>query len=418
MGVFFIRLTEFDAKNPDRYGEELDKRVVLVTDLGLLIKHQADSSQQVFVMSVATGKPVAGAKVELLGKNGVVVLSGTTNAQGSVNLDKTSGFVRERQPVVYLVSRSSNGVTDSSFIPYDRYSRQLDYSKFNTSGRYQDENSAKALSAYMFSDRGIYRPGEQVQLAAIIRHSDLSLAEQKLPLKIQVQGPRGSTFWQQNFSLSGRGMHTFSLDTQPHSDTGNYNANISLLDSKGNTERHLGSVSFVVEEFQPDTLKISSSFNQQGKGWLSPQNLVAQVQLDNLFGTPAQQRRVTGLGVGGGHWADSGAASQQALLRCSPALMVARVIGSVIFLIAAVNSSSVVGTAIALTLLVDALIGFRLNSDNRFLNGLAIEGTVTNLFDEEYVGTIGSNGFGLAGDNQTLLAGAPQQFFVTLRKDF
>ncbi len=68
--------------------------------------------------------------------------------------------------------------------------------------------------------------------------------------------------------------------------------------------------------------------------------------------------------------------------------------------------------------LVDALIGFRLQSDNRFLNGLAIEGTVTNLFDEEYVGTIGSNGFGFAGDNQTLLAGAPQQFFVTLRKDF
>ncbi|MFM7377145.1 MAG: TonB-dependent receptor [Erythrobacter sp.] len=68
--------------------------------------------------------------------------------------------------------------------------------------------------------------------------------------------------------------------------------------------------------------------------------------------------------------------------------------------------------------LVDALIGYRLQSDNRFLDGLAIEGTVTNLFDEDYVGTIGSNGFGFSGDNQTLLAGAPQQFFVTLRKDF
>jgi iron complex outermembrane receptor protein len=69
-------------------------------------------------------------------------------------------------------------------------------------------------------------------------------------------------------------------------------------------------------------------------------------------------------------------------------------------------------------ILVDALIGFRLKSENRFLDGLALEGTVTNLFDKEYVGTIGSNGFGFAGDNQTLLAGAPQQFFVTLRKDF
>ncbi len=68
--------------------------------------------------------------------------------------------------------------------------------------------------------------------------------------------------------------------------------------------------------------------------------------------------------------------------------------------------------------LVDALIGFRLESDNRFLDGLAIEGTVTNLFDEDYIGTIGSNGFRFSGDNQTLLAGAPQQFFITLRKDY
>lgn len=68
--------------------------------------------------------------------------------------------------------------------------------------------------------------------------------------------------------------------------------------------------------------------------------------------------------------------------------------------------------------LVDGLIGYRLRSDNRFLDRLAIEATVTNLFNEDFVGTIGSNGFGFAGDNQTLLAGAPRQFFVTLRKDF
>jgi iron complex outermembrane receptor protein len=68
--------------------------------------------------------------------------------------------------------------------------------------------------------------------------------------------------------------------------------------------------------------------------------------------------------------------------------------------------------------LVDALIGYRLQSDNRFLDGLALEVTATNLLDEKFIGTIGSNGFGFSDDNQTLLAGAPQQFFVTLRKDF
>ena len=68
--------------------------------------------------------------------------------------------------------------------------------------------------------------------------------------------------------------------------------------------------------------------------------------------------------------------------------------------------------------LVDAKIGYRIKSDSRWLNGLAIEGSATNLLNKKYVATIGSNGFGFAGDNQTLLTGAPQQFFVTLRKDF
>ncbi|WP_313669890.1 TonB-dependent receptor, partial [Sandarakinorhabdus sp.] len=77
------------------------------------------------------------------------------------------------------------------------------------------------------------------------------------------------------------------------------------------------------------------------------------------------------------------------------------------------NDQSVGGRVV-----VDGKIGYRITSDNRWLNGLAIEGTVTNLLDKRYIATIGSNGFGFAGDNQTLLPAPPRQFFVTLRKDF
>ena len=64
--------------------------------------------------------------------------------------------------------------------------------------------------------------------------------------------------------------------------------------------------------------------------------------------------------------------------------------------------------------LVDASIGYRFPA----LGGLAIEGSVTNLTDKRYISTIGSNGYGASGDNQTLLAGAPRQVFVSLRKGF
>jgi iron complex outermembrane receptor protein len=64
--------------------------------------------------------------------------------------------------------------------------------------------------------------------------------------------------------------------------------------------------------------------------------------------------------------------------------------------------------------LADATLGYRFGQDGRFeiqLNG-------SNLFDKNYVGTINSAGTGNSGDRQTLLVGAPQQFFATLKAGF
>ncbi|MGK2912096.1 MAG: TonB-dependent receptor [Sphingobium sp.] len=77
------------------------------------------------------------------------------------------------------------------------------------------------------------------------------------------------------------------------------------------------------------------------------------------------------------------------------------------------NDQSVSGRVV-----VDASVGIKVPEGMGFLTGFALEASATNLFDKDYIGTIGSNGFGNSGDNQTLLIGAPQQFFVTLRRGF
>lgn len=293
MGVYFVELYQHNPQYPNWRGEVLDKRLVLVTDLGLMVKHQNDSSQRIFVMSLQRGEPVNNATVQLLGRNGLPVLTGKTDAQGQVQLGVTQGLQGAQQPVVYLVTHSHNGKTDSTFIPYSRYSRQLDFSRFAIDGEYQSSEPDR-LKAYMFSDRGIYRPGEQIQLASIIRRSDLApVAARNLSLQLLINGPRGNTVQQQKFTLTKRGLQTFNLNTAQYSDTGEYWAAIQLLDAKGQFKAHLGEVNFTVEEFLPDTLKISSTFNQQAKGWLLPNDLTSQVQLDNLFGSAAQQRRVS-----------------------------------------------------------------------------------------------------------------------------
>ena len=67
-------------------------------------------------------------------------------------------------------------------------------------------------------------------------------------------------------------------------------------------------------------------------------------------------------------------------------------------------------------LIVDATLGYRF--DLGTAKPIELQVNATNLFDKKYVATVGSNGFGNRGDNQTLLAGAPQQFFVTLKAGF
>ncbi len=63
-------------------------------------------------------------------------------------------------------------------------------------------------------------------------------------------------------------------------------------------------------------------------------------------------------------------------------------------------------------MIVDASFGYR------FSDKAEIQFNASNLFDEQYLSTINSGGTSNSGDRQTLLVGAPQQFFVTLKAGF
>jgi iron complex outermembrane receptor protein len=77
------------------------------------------------------------------------------------------------------------------------------------------------------------------------------------------------------------------------------------------------------------------------------------------------------------------------------------------------------GSAKAYTLL-NVSAGYRF-TDLAVFEELVVQAAVSNLADEDYISTIGSNGFVNAdpnGTSQTLLRGAPRQFFVTVKARF
>ena len=75
------------------------------------------------------------------------------------------------------------------------------------------------------------------------------------------------------------------------------------------------------------------------------------------------------------------------------------------------NDRSVPGRA-----LVDATLGYHFTLPG--LRRAELQLNVVNLFDKSYIATIGSNGFGNRGDNQTLLAGSPLQVLGSIKIGF
>lgn len=288
-GMFFVTVHGWD---PDRRMTDggSDRRFILITDLGLLEKQNADGSREIFVQSLSQRAPVAGARLELLGVNGLPVVDARTDNQGHAHLPDVSDFRREKQPSVYIVRQGD----DLSFMPFNAHSRQLDLSKFDTGGEYTNmrQDASERLRAFLFSERGIYRPGDMVHLGAIVARDDWhSLAG--VPVELNITDPRGNTVAQRRLNLSDDGVFTHDMPSQPVSPTGDYHAQLYLLSERGHRERQIGSVGFKIEEFQPDTMRIRARIpGGVGKAWIKPGRITADVKLENLFGMPAQDRRV------------------------------------------------------------------------------------------------------------------------------
>jgi uncharacterized protein YfaS (alpha-2-macroglobulin family) len=285
-GLFFLTIK---AIVTDKNGKEqvvsIDKRFVLVSDLGLIVKTNRDGTQEAFVQSVKTGEPVARATVEVLGTNGLSVLELETDRRGHAAIPNLVGFSNEKEPVAYLVKKGY----DLSFMPYKRGDRSLDYSKFDTDGVHADE---QGLKAFLFSDRGIYRPSEEVRLGIVVKQGDWAQSLEGLPLRLEITNPRGQVADTALIKLNAVGFVDYRFATKEISATGVYTVRLSLI-KEGNRTTELGSTSVRVEEFLPDTLKITSDFNKPiPKGWITPDGVKALVRLEHLYGAPAVDHRI------------------------------------------------------------------------------------------------------------------------------
>jgi uncharacterized protein YfaS (alpha-2-macroglobulin family) len=264
-----------------------DSRLIVVTDLGVIAKKALDGSQDVFVQSIRSGAPVADAVVDVVGRNGQTLLSQKTAADGRVHFDTLAGFTREKQPAMYVVRKGE----DESFLPIGEHDRQLDFSRFDIGGERNARDAGK-LGAYLFSDRGLYRPGDTFHVGLIVRAADWARPLAGIPLQAEIVDARGMPVEKRTLRLSDSGFEELSYTTQESAPTGGWSVNLYII-KDGKPDAQIGSVGVQVKEFLPDRMKAEARLSRNvAEGWIQPDGLKALFTLQNLFGTPAQNRRV------------------------------------------------------------------------------------------------------------------------------
>jgi alpha-2-macroglobulin len=283
-GLYFLSVDGWDPEDQRPTGES-DRRFVMVTDMGLIVKRWRDGRADLFVQSLESGRPVARAAVQVLGKNGLPLVDVLTDARGHASLPRLDDFRGPREPVAYLVTRGG----DVSFLPVDRYDRRLNLSSFDTGGVH--ETAERRLDAFLFSERGIYRPGDPIRLGLIAKASDWSPVG-GVPLEVAIRDSRGVEVLSRRVRLPSSGLLALEHATRETSPTGTWHASLYIV-RDDRRARAIGSTSVRVEEFLPDRMRVKARFTPTpSRGWVSPAELRAEVSLTNLFGTPAAERRV------------------------------------------------------------------------------------------------------------------------------
>ena len=146
-----------DRSNPD--WEATDTRWVFDTDL-MLTTHCGADGLHVFVRSLASARPMTNATVSLLAADNDELGRIATNANGEAVF--APGLLRGTQG---LAPRMVMAYAGDDFTALELDKPGFDFSDRGVEGR----PDPGPVDGFLYTDRGIYRPGETIELGAIVR---------------------------------------------------------------------------------------------------------------------------------------------------------------------------------------------------------------------------------------------------------
>lgn len=240
-GAYFIEVS--DDIELDRYeGPPASaKRWVMLTDLALTA-YRSESGLDVTLRSLQDGRVMPNTPVQLIARNNEVLSEAATGVDGRVSFNsELLAGTGNMAPKMVLASglKGDTAILDLSRAP-------VDLSELSTGGRVTPGD----VDAYVYTERGIYRPGETVYLTAMMRDRAGRAITERNGTLITYR-PNGMESFRVRFAVGDGG--TIQRDIElPNSAARGVWRTVAEIDGVG----VVGSASYSVEDFVPQRIAV------------------------------------------------------------------------------------------------------------------------------------------------------------------
>ncbi|KAF1081339.1 MAG: hypothetical protein GQF41_2145 [Candidatus Rifleibacterium amylolyticum] len=230
-GSVIVRAGEIDVEDGQRV-----TRLFQVTDLAITYKF-GRNDLLLWVTSVETGRPVAEASIMLLDRNGLSIMAGKTDRDGIIRIDQNTEY-----PNISLdndnpkVSRAKLQICDqiiaAAATPSDSCFIKLTTNRIYPSAIGQaspDMRGQLSANGNIFTERGVYRPGETVFWKTTVReYSDNNIiAPAGMKVTVSIKTSRSETIYEEEHELNEFGTCSGSVVIKSYQPLGQYNIKVT-----------------------------------------------------------------------------------------------------------------------------------------------------------------------------------------------
>ena len=259
------QLIKLKSENPELEAESPYK-LVRITDIGITYK-RSSKNLLVWLTSLQNGTPLIDQKVYALDDRSQLFFIGNTNSDGviiikpetykTMALKKDGGYhvSKNRLELSWikgLIALSNDDVT------FMRIAKSDEFYPEGVSRKNIKEVLGNNLKANIFTERGIYKPGDTVHFKGTLReYSDGNISPYKDETPVRIESPKGETVLQSTYIPTEFGTLSGNLKLATHFPLGTYTI---FMGSEG---AYVTTRTFELQEFRAPKHKTHITFDTE-----------------------------------------------------------------------------------------------------------------------------------------------------------